>query len=65
MQGGKLLLHWSAQFGDTELCERYLQSNPLVDPQDERGNTPLHLAVCNDRRCALDEIIRPTGTADR
>ena len=51
MQGGKLLLHWSAQFGDAQMCRRYLRSFPLVDPQDERGNTPLHLAVCNDRRC--------------
>ena len=64
MQGGKLLLHWSAQFGDAKLCGRYLQSHPLVDPQDERGNTPLHLAVCNDRRCViapLRQLADPAG----
>ena len=50
MQGGKLLLHWAAQFGHAELCELLLKSNPHTDAQDERGNTPLHLAACNNHR---------------
>ena len=50
VQGGKLLLHWAAQFGQAELCELLLKSNPHTDVQDERGNTPLHLAACNNHR---------------
>ena len=50
MQGGKLLLHWAAQFGHAELCELLLKSNPHTDAQDERGNAPLHLAACNNHR---------------
>lgn len=50
MQGGKLVLHWAAQFGYAELCKRLLEASPLVDIPDERGNTPLHLAALNDHR---------------
>ena len=49
-QGGKLVLHWAAQFGHAELCKAILESLPLADFRDERGNTPLHLAACNDHR---------------
>lgn len=50
VQGGKLLLHWAAQFGQAELCELLLKSNPHTDVLDERGNAPLHLAACNNHR---------------
>ena len=53
VQGGKTLLHWAAQYGDSELVAVALANNPLPDPRDARGNTPLHLAVINAHTCAL------------
>ncbi len=50
LQGGKRLLHWAAQFGDSDLVSRLMRDNPVSDLQDFRGNRPLHLAVLNNHK---------------
>jgi ankyrin repeat protein len=50
LQGGKKLLHWAAQLGDSDLVRKLLDDNPVSDLLDLRGNGPLHLAVLNNHK---------------
>ena len=51
-QAGKTALHWAAQFGEAQLLHELMRTADDVNPRDDAGNTPLHLAALNGHLCA-------------
>ena len=44
---GKTHLHYAAENNLPSMCKILLKSANEVDPQDDNGNTPFHLAASN------------------
>jgi len=55
-QAGKTALHWAAQFGEAQLLHELIRTAEDVNPLDEAGNTPLHLAALNGHLCASSPL---------
>lgn len=59
MQAGKTALHWAAQFGEARLLHELMRTADDVNPRDEAGNTPLHLAALNAHLCGRHVSLDP------
>ncbi len=56
-QASKTALHWAVAQGNDAIVRLLLNHDFDIDAQDEDGNTPLHVAACNDNLSTVKLLV--------
>ena len=60
---GATALHWAAHWGATDLAERLLSADALVDASNELGITPISIACRNGSEAMVDLLLKAKADA--